>query len=268
MMGRSHAISGALVWLTGCAVVEVCGQPVSWQATTVGAGLCAGWALAPDFDHEKATLAQSGGFVTKAAAKGIGALCDVVHDHARTRFDRRPDKDNGHRTLTHTLVWAFGCYVVGAGVGRHGGQAAAAVMVFLGAMMGLLAMFRGERNRRGAPVIAAGLAGAAYLLTPDAAWWLGLATGGGCLIHCLGDSLTEWGCPWLWPIPLGPKGRKRMWYPIGLPKALRFHTGSLAEKVLAAGLSALTLVVGPERVVTWAYAEVVRALTAMMLNAG
>lgn len=47
-------------------------------------------------------------------------------------------------------------------------------------------------------------------------------------MHCWGDSLTESGCPWLWPLPIA--GRR--WYPVGLPQVLRFRTGSVVETVV------------------------------------
>jgi membrane-bound metal-dependent hydrolase YbcI (DUF457 family) len=61
----------------------------------------------------------------------------------------------------------------------------------------------------------------------------GLILGGaialGCWTHCLGDSLTVSGCPWLWPLPIAG----RTWYDIGTPRWIRFHTGSSTEKVFA-----------------------------------
>lgn len=269
MMGPSHATSGAGTWLAGCAVVEAAGHPLSWQVIWIGAAVCAGWALAPDFDHPEATLAQSGGFVTKLVAKGIGGVSDVLHDHTRTRWDRPAEGNNSHRTFTHTLVYAFICYVVGAGTGRTGGPWAAAVLVFLAAALGSFSILPDGWRRIGVPTgfgrrkayiptaafVAAPLAACAYFLTPDAAWWLGLATGGGCLVHCLGDMITHYGCPILWPIPIGPKGRKRTWYPLGPPKFMRFKAGGDVEKlivtpiltVLMVGAAAL-VVYGPARV--------------------
>jgi membrane-bound metal-dependent hydrolase YbcI (DUF457 family) len=47
----------------------------------------------------------------------------------------------------------------------------------------------------------------------------------GCLAHCLGDAITEDGCPFLWPVPLG----LRLWRPLGLPTPLRYRTGGKVE---------------------------------------
>lgn len=61
----------------------------------------------------------------------------------------------------------------------------------------------------------------------------GLIYGGaaalGCWTHCLGDSLTIMGCPWLWPIPIAGE----TWYEIGTPQAIRFHTGGDVEKLFS-----------------------------------
>jgi len=50
----------------------------------------------------------------------------------------------------------------------------------------------------------------------------------GCWTHCLGDSLTEMGCPWLWPLPIAGE----TWYEIRTPSIIRFHTGSDTEKLI------------------------------------
>lgn len=52
------------------------------------------------------------------------------------------------------------------------------------------------------------------------------ATALGCWTHCLGDSLTEMGCPWLWPVPIAGE----TWYEIRTPRIIRFKTGKGAER--------------------------------------
>lgn len=54
---------------------------------------------------------------------------------------------------------------------------------------------------------------------------LGGAAALGCWTHCLGDSLTVMGCPWLWPLPIAGE----TWYEIRTPRLIRFHTGSGVE---------------------------------------
>lgn len=71
---------------------------------------------------------------------------------------------------------------------------------------------------------AAGLSFLAIVLAPAgvAPALLGVGVAVGSFTHCLGDSCTLAGCPWLWPIPI--KGQR--WYPIGTPEFLRFRTGT------------------------------------------
>lgn len=264
MMGRGHATMGASLWLAGCAVAAATGHRPDVAVLTVGTAVCAGWAIAPDVDHPNSTVACSVGPITRGIAKVVAEIGIVVHEHTRTRRDR-PDLD-GHRTITHTALWALLCGTAATAAGRWGGPWTAAVLVFLATHVGTQAalppkhrwvrlstgfkarfgrgpFYRvlfgrvGQRfayNCRKVPVpvpilVAGALAFVAYRLTPGSGWWLGLAVGCGSLIHCLGDALTNSACPILAPIPLGKAGLRRAWYPIGPPKALRFDTGGKVE---------------------------------------
>jgi hypothetical protein len=62
--------------------------------------------------------------------------------------------------------------------------------------------------------------------------WIGVAVGLGMFVHCLGDSLTRSGCPWLWPLPI----RGETWYELRLPKLFRFRTGGWVERLVIAPL--------------------------------
>jgi hypothetical protein len=57
---------------------------------------------------------------------------------------------------------------------------------------------------------------------------LGIAVAVGCFTHCLGDSITESGCPFLFPIPIAGE----TWYELRPPKPLRLRTGKRVEKLL------------------------------------
>lgn len=244
MMGKGHVISGAMAWLVGCAALEVTGHQVDLAVKTVGTAVCAGWALAPDLDHPSSTVARSLGPVTKLIATGVGRLGAAVHARTRTPYDR-VDLD-GHRTISHTVVWAALCGLLTVGAGRVVGPWAAAVLVFAASVLALRAALplklrkwwvRGPVTKRRRPVrvdliAAVALAAVAYTLTPGDGWWLGLAVGTGCVVHCLGDALTESGCPMLWPVPIGRRGRRRNWYPVGTPRCLRFGVNGLAEKLV------------------------------------
>jgi hypothetical protein len=70
-------------------------------------------------------------------------------------------------------------------------------------------------------------------------WKIGIAVALGCLTHCLGDALTESGCPILFPVPIAGE----TWYEIKLlPPGFRFHTDGLAENYLV--LPALVALTG------------------------
>jgi hypothetical protein len=60
--------------------------------------------------------------------------------------------------------------------------------------------------------------------------WIGMAVGLGMFVHCLGDSLTRSGCPWLFPLPI----RGETWYELRLPRLLRFRTGGWVENAVIA----------------------------------
>ncbi len=56
----------------------------------------------------------------------------------------------------------------------------------------------------------------------------GEALGAGCLAHLCGDSLTNSGVPWRWPLVDRQTGRR--WQHYGIPKRLRFETGGGTDK--------------------------------------
>lgn len=54
---------------------------------------------------------------------------------------------------------------------------------------------------------------------------IALAAGIGCFTHCLADSVTRAGCPWLFPLPIAGE----TWYEIRPPRFLRFRAGGPFE---------------------------------------
>lgn len=244
-MATGHAIMGATVWLTGCAAVELLGhQQLGAAVQVVGTAVCAGWALAPDLDHPNSTVSNSLGPVSRIISKALARLSVWVHRLTCTRWDAI--ERDGHRSLTHTVVWAVLCGLLTVGAGTVGGPWVAAVLVFAASVLALRAALplkvrkwwvRLRKNGRRRPVradliAAVALAAMAYTLTPGDGWWLGLAVGTGCVVHCLGDAMTESGCPFLWPLPIGRSGSRRTWYPIGMPGFLRFRVNGAAERVV------------------------------------
>ena len=92
MMGASHAVSGAAAWvaLTSTAPIALGTHPLPPQGVLLGALVTAGAALLPDADHHSATIARSGGFLTRGLAGAAGAA------------------SGGHRHGLHTAIAAVG----------------------------------------------------------------------------------------------------------------------------------------------------------------
>ncbi len=256
MMGIGHARSGAAVWLSGCVAAQACGWQPDVATVVVGGLVCAGWALAPDMDHPNSSVARSLGPVTKLLAWGVGAFGAWVHRRTKTRWDRA-DLD-GHRTVTHTVVWAVVWGLLAFAAQRWWPAWVASALVFFAVHLGVKTAlppkwrsrwvrtgFRSIRRVRvSAPMLfALGSAYMAYQLTPQSGWWLGLAVAVGSFTHCLGDCVTNSACPMLWPIPIGPAGRRRRWYPVGPPPRLRFSAGDQVERLLVQRFLALQVAV-------------------------
>ncbi|WP_309053500.1 metal-dependent hydrolase [Streptomyces sp.] len=244
MMGPAHSLSGAAAWLGVGAAAAALDHPMPWPVLLTGALICAGAALAPDLDHRSATISRAFGPVSRGLCGIVDKLSYAVYRATRSAAD--PRRSGGHRTLTHTWLWAV---LIGAGASTAavtGGRWAVLGLLFVHlvlAVEGLL--WRAARMSSDILVwllgatsawIIAGILdqpgnGANWLFTePGQEYlWLGLPVLLGALVHDIGDALTVSGCPILWPIPVG---RKR-WYPVGPPKALRFRAGSWVElKVL------------------------------------
>ncbi|KRV49992.1 hypothetical protein AQ490_18230 [Wenjunlia vitaminophila] len=242
MMGPAHSLSGATAWLVVGAVTEAAGEPMPWPVLLIGAIICAGAALAPDLDHKAATISRSFGPVSKVACGVVDKLSYGVYRATRKTGD--PRRSGGHRTLTHTWVWAA---LLGAGTSALavlGGRWAVLVVLFVHMVLAIEGLL--WRQARASSDVLVWLLGAAstyvmsdVLVEDGADWlftdpgqeylWLGLPVALGVLVHCVGDALTISGCPILWPIPIG---RKR-WYPLGPPRAMRFRAGAWVEnKVL------------------------------------
>jgi membrane-bound metal-dependent hydrolase YbcI (DUF457 family) len=229
MMGPGHAVTGAAGGLIAACAADVAGTPLGIAGALLVAGLGAGGALIPDLDHDRATVSRSFGPLTVLLARGLNRVSARVYDATATARDE--DRDGGHRGLTHTwpFALALGGLVACAAVlwGRPVVPGAVFVLLSL-ALRGLFAWIPRRFGWFGTAGIAAALTWwGADALPPDTTWaWLGGAVAAGCLIHDWGDSLTEMGCPWLWPIPIA--GQR--WYPIGTPTALRFPAGQEVER--------------------------------------
>jgi membrane-bound metal-dependent hydrolase YbcI (DUF457 family) len=208
--------------------------------------VCAGGALLPDLDLSGrvttgkggATVANTFGRLSLFAAEVVEKLSLAVYTLTRMRDD--PDRDNGHRTLTHTLPFAAGAGLLTSWACGAGGKWAVIGILFLMLGLALRGLFHTWAKRAGWILVTA-LAGAGayatFLYLPAGRGYpmVGLAVGVGCLAHLLGDVITSAGVPILWPLPTG----RRLWRMIGVPNALAISVGGKVETVLLRGVFTL-----------------------------
>ncbi|GAB1821882.1 metal-dependent hydrolase [Herbidospora sp. RD11066] len=234
MMGHSHALTGAIVWLGIAPGLSALPSVFDFQPTLAfatvmspaeliaGAIICAGAAMLPDLDHPSATIAQTFGPATWLLSKGVNFV------------------SGGHRKATHSLLFA-----ILMGVGAHllatkftVGQD---ILVVLSIGLALRAIGIGVPGNKIASavvniVLTGGIFAAFWGLGVSYAW-LGFAIGIGCLVHVAGDCLTERGCPVLWPL-------KHKWllpWDWGLKTGQKFETKILAPALSVAVLALLFL---------------------------
>jgi membrane-bound metal-dependent hydrolase YbcI (DUF457 family) len=240
MMGPSHALSGAAVWLTGSwALNHFTGYDQTPLAIAVGTAVCAGGALLPDLDlsgrvtrnQGGATVARTFGVLSLFIAECIEKMSLGVY--YATKLSRDPRRDNGHRTFTHTLPFTalvgWGTTALCAQFGRW----AVLGIVFFTVGLALRGLFDEWAQRAGwviITIVSGVVASMTFLkLPPDRGYpMLGFAVGVGCFVHILGDMITKNGVPILWPIPIG----RRMWRMIGVPNAMAVRVGGTVEVVV------------------------------------
>jgi membrane-bound metal-dependent hydrolase YbcI (DUF457 family) len=214
--------------------------------------VCAGGALLPDLDlsgrvttdQGGATVAHTFGVVSLFLAECIEKFSLGVYDLTKTRRD--PRRDNGHRTLTHTLIFNVAVGVGVAALCNAFGKWAVIGVLFFTFAMALRGLFETWARRAGwviVTIVAAAAAFGAFERLPDNRGYpvLGLAIGVGGVVHLLGDMLTRHGCPFFWPLPL----RQRMWRCIGIPDEISVKVGGKVEVyVLRTAFAIVTLAAG------------------------
>jgi membrane-bound metal-dependent hydrolase YbcI (DUF457 family) len=243
MMGPSHALSGAAVWLGGSWALDYyAGYHQSPVEIAVGTAVCAGAALLPDLDLSgRVTTGEGGATVSKAFGRVSLFVAEVVEKaslgvYSLTRLRHDPERDNGHRTLTHTLPFCAGMGALTTWACTAGGKWAVIAVLFLMLGFALRGLFHTFAEKAGwiiITVLSAGAAYATYLYLPAGRGYplLGVAVGVGCVVHLLGDIVTSAGVPILWPIPTG----RRLWRMIGVPNGLSLAVGGRVETVLVRG---------------------------------
>lgn len=220
MEGYSHSLSGATVGLAASVFLRL--PPVAAAELT---GFTTGMALLPDLDCVSSCAARSLGFLSYATAFVI-------------RFIAR-----GHRHASHTAIGiaGFTLLAIAACHYRHddAGRAGLALLVAL-TVAGAAEALHLVRGHAGDVVGIA--AAAAVVFYGQGLAWIPLAVALGCATHVAGDSLTESGCMWAWPLS---SHRFHL-----LPGRLAFTTGTRPETLVVDPLLGLAFVVLAARGIT------------------
>lgn len=259
----------------------------TWYQLFAGAIICAGAALLPDIDHPDSTVTRSLGPISRILSAILawiaGATRRITCGHCLTL-----PRVGGHRALTHTALFAIAVGVgIGWLAAAHGKTVATIVVAASAFLASFPALSKAGRAKVGGILLpdrlehlsfeavtgrgdgrskqAIGRRLAAFIGSVviacvttlilqaivgnlDNWWWVGLAVGGGVLIHTLGDLVTKSAVPLLWPLPI----RGCSWRSVGPPRWMRITTGGTAEKVITfvfglAGLGGLAyLLVGTQ----------------------
>jgi len=212
MMGRTHALCGAFGF--GCATLA---WSFGFGDLAIGGVLTTAAALFPDIDHHKATI-----------TKTFGGLTKIVRWILIKPFFGK------HREGTHSIFFAA---LVGwiAWILIHNIQ-------YLGCKIALLvvlsivtsALVRLFRIRGWLDDIAPiPVWGGLIFFTDVDLSVVPYALAGGCLIHIIGDCMTDRGCPILWPL-------SKQKITLGL-----YSTGKVGE-----GIAQIVMVLGSLGVIT------------------
>jgi hypothetical protein len=241
-------LSGTLVGTAVVTFASLAGEPIPPPVAAVLIVMVTGYAFWPDVDHPSATVARYSFWpLSMMLSVTLNALAEVVFEATKTRHDE-PRRD-GHRLLTHTLAFALASGAGATAIATLWPRWGTFGVLFVGVSLALRGMAGDWAKKSGWLVTSGAAAGLSFLaiaLAPAgvAPALLGVGVALGSFTHCLGDSCTLAGCPWLWPIPI--KGQR--WYPIGTPEFLRFRTGTREydgedwlRALMLAGIVALVL---------------------------
>lgn len=266
MMGRSHAMSAAALSLTATAVgVGPLEATAPAAVIAMYTGVFVGGALKPDLDSGSSTVVKSFGFIGDGMHSVVNAFSLLVYNLTRGRNDK--PRNNGHRTLTHTVAWTLvEAALLVALIGWLSsitaplpfdvfgkeftiGNAVTLLITGFFIHVGLGGLFDFINSRRKGLGVIISLAGSLVLTglialglpEDDNYWWLGVAAGLGTLTHLAGDFPTKMGIPALWPLKI----RGKRWYDLSLPGFMRFKAGGMVEtKILFPAFTLITMVSG------------------------
>ncbi|MFC4859325.1 metal-dependent hydrolase [Actinophytocola glycyrrhizae] len=224
MMGRTHALTG---WCAGLAVAEFVGA-ASIEQAVLFAVTTAGFALLPDLDHPHARASKLLGPISRAVSWLLRHASAALYSVTKGPRDER--KRGTHRHLSHTVLFAVGLGMAASAGTEAGGPYAVAAVAVLGLLL--------AQDALGDWMIVVSAAAVVWWLDqagPDPladlgelSGLMGFAVAVGCITHCLGDAITESGCPFLFPIPIAGE----TWYELRPPKVLRLRTGKRVERLL------------------------------------
>lgn len=205
MMGRHHALLGAVAWCVPASLATHWGAPTLALSTA-----CAGAAATlPDLDEPGSSVAHAFGIVSQAISATMRKVC------------------GGHRQASHSLV---GIVVVGAlSASALASPMAAAVVVGILMLIGFRVVAP-PGLRHGAVVLVVAAASAYAVVNRHlGVSWLPAAVGFGYAAHLIGDMLTTGGVPLLWP------SHRRYASPV------LGHTGSGRERLLGLVLAGIAI---------------------------
>jgi len=222
MLGRDHALVGGVGFL---AVAPLVLHDPTWQILGIGCVTSAAFALLPDIDEPGSTVSRKLGPISR----GVSEFTNKVA--------------GGHRQATHSIFFAA-LVAVGAGFAAQHRLAMAIIVAasfLLVFRMLLPRVIRYSRLTSLAMLLLGG--GSAWWVWHDyhqalgagvgtglggwavSAWFI-LATGGGCIWHLVGDTLTVEGVPWFWLPGIHPLQKIRLAVP------LVGHCGSARESLV------------------------------------
>jgi len=213
MLGRDHALVGGVGYLAIAPVIL--GHGATWQTLGVGCVTSAAFALLPDIDEPGSTVSRKLGPISRSVSKFTNKIA------------------GGHRQATHSLLFAA---IIGVGA-WFCTQHRLAIAIVVAASFLLVFRMLLPRMIRYSGLVSMGMlalgGGSAWWIFHDyhqafsvGPWWFILATGGGCIWHLVGDSLTVEGVPWFWLPGIHPLQRIRLAVP------LVGHCGSARESLV------------------------------------
>lgn len=100
MMYTGHAVSGILAGSLTLTVLPTLPLP----ARVLFIAISTVSALVPDLDHKKSRLSNALPIIAPLICRGLTWVSRVLF--FATRTDKDPDKSNGHRGFTHTIVFS------------------------------------------------------------------------------------------------------------------------------------------------------------------